>query len=291
MILALAGTNAGHGTALRDAVCVLCVGKIGDGHAVDGLQRDAAVILRAAPEACGHNVFRHTLPETQGRCNACCTLVIGVVVGKAEHPDSGAVKCPCAVTWRGEAGITGRLQLIVAERFLVDPVDILLCIERRDVLIAVVKAVFFGAGGAALRLFVDRRMDQVVARCRKADRLHHWFRFLFGFGRFLRDGACGFLSTGRKCSDACRVCHRDRPLEQKTRQAGDAQQNDRGGCPQCPERLLFGPPLCGRAAAGRGFMLIHGVHIFLRRIPAFRKDQRAAIMSPMLYRPGSFFAR
>ena len=52
-----------HILVLADAVGVLGVGEIRDGHTVDGLQRDAVVLLFAAPQTGGDHVLRHRLPE------------------------------------------------------------------------------------------------------------------------------------------------------------------------------------------------------------------------------------
>ena len=52
-----------HILVLADAVGVLGVGEIGDGDAVDGLQRDAVIVLFAAPQTGGDHVLRHGLPE------------------------------------------------------------------------------------------------------------------------------------------------------------------------------------------------------------------------------------
>ena len=42
---------------------MLGVGEIRDGDAVDGLQRDAVIVLFAAPQTGGDHVLRHRLPE------------------------------------------------------------------------------------------------------------------------------------------------------------------------------------------------------------------------------------
>ena len=52
-----------HILVLADAVGVLGVGEIRDGDAVDGLQRDAVIVLFAAPQTGGDHVLRHGLPE------------------------------------------------------------------------------------------------------------------------------------------------------------------------------------------------------------------------------------
>ena len=78
----LAGVDhvGGHGAAGGDAIGVLRVGKVGDGHPVDGLQRNAAVVIRTTPQAGGDYVLRHALPETQGGSQTGCALIVGVVI-------------------------------------------------------------------------------------------------------------------------------------------------------------------------------------------------------------------
>ena len=68
------------GLKVAATYCVLRVGKVGDGHPVDGLQRNAAVVVRTTPQAGGDYVLRHALPETQGGSQTGCTLIIGVVI-------------------------------------------------------------------------------------------------------------------------------------------------------------------------------------------------------------------
>ena len=166
-----------HILVLADAVGVFGIGEIGDGHTVDGLQRDAVVVLFAAPQTGCDHILRHGLPKLQCSRNAGCTLIVGVVVGQAEHPHPGAVQCPRTVTWGGKAWVGGRRKGVAAKGLLIDPVHILLSIERSDMLIAVIKAVRSIFACPAGGLFVDRSMDQVVSCCRKPDRFHHRLRF------------------------------------------------------------------------------------------------------------------
>ena len=167
-----------HILVLADAVGVLGIGEIGDGHTVDGLQRDAVVVLFAAPQTGGDNILRHGLPELQRGRNAGRTLIVGVVIGQAEYPHPGTVQCPRTVTWGGKAWVGGWCKSVAAKGLLIDPVHILLGIERSDMLIAVIKAVRSIFACPAGGLFVDRSMDQVVSCCRKPDGFHHrlWFR-------------------------------------------------------------------------------------------------------------------
>ena len=156
---------------------MLGVGEIRNRDAVDGLQRDAVVILFAAPQTGGDHILRHRLPKLQRSRNAGCTLIVGVVVGQAEHPHPGAVQCPRAVAGSREAGIGGGRKGVAAKGLLIDPVHILLCIERSDGLITVIKAVRSISACPAGGLFIDRGMDQVISCCRKADGFHYGLRF------------------------------------------------------------------------------------------------------------------
>ena len=134
---------------------MLSIGEIGDGHTIDGLQRDTVVVLFAAPQTGGDYILRHGLPELQSSRNAGRALIIGVVIGQAEHPDAGPVKRPGTVSRGRKAGVGGGLQLITAERFLIDPVDVLLRIEGCDLCIAVIKVVLLPIGGPPGGLLVD----------------------------------------------------------------------------------------------------------------------------------------
>ena len=166
-----------HILVLADAVGVLSIGEIGDGHTVDGLQRDTVVILFAAPQTGGDHILRHGLPELQCGRNAGRALIVGVVIGQAEHPHPGAVQCPRTVAGSREAGIGGGRKGVAAKGLLIDPVHILLGIERSDMLIAVIKAVRSIFACPAGGLFVDRSMNQVISCCRKPDGFHHRLRF------------------------------------------------------------------------------------------------------------------
>ena len=166
-----------HILVLADAVGVLSIGEIGDGHTVDGLQRDTVVILFAAPQTGGDHILRHGLPELQCGRNAGRALIVGVVIGQAEHPHPGAVQCPRTVTWGGKAWVGGGCKGVAAKGLLIDPVHILLGIERSDMLIAVIKAVRSIFACPAGGLFVDRSMNQVISCCRKPDGFHHRLRF------------------------------------------------------------------------------------------------------------------
>ena len=177
--ISLAGVDdiGRHILVLADAVGVLCVGEIGDGHTVDGLQRDTVVIFFAAPQTGGDHILRHGLPELQRGRNAGGALIVGVVIGQAEHPHPGAVQCPRTVTGGGKAGVGGGCKGVAAKGLLIDPVHILLGIERSDVLITVIKAVLSLFACPAGSLFIDRGMDQVISCCRKPDGFHHGLRF------------------------------------------------------------------------------------------------------------------
>ena len=166
-----------HILVLADAVGVLGVGEIRNRDAVNGLQRDTVIILFAAPQTGGDHILRHGLPKLQCSRNAGCTLIVGVVVGQAEHPHPGAVQCPRTVAGGREAWVGGRRKGVAAKGLLIDPVHILLGIERSDMLIAVIKAVRSIFACPAGGLFVNRSMDQVVSCCRKTDRFHHRLRF------------------------------------------------------------------------------------------------------------------
>ena len=60
--------------------------QVGNGYAVYGLQSDIGVIFLPAVQAADHRVFRHGIPEFQGRFDTAGTLIIGVIVGDAEYP-------------------------------------------------------------------------------------------------------------------------------------------------------------------------------------------------------------
>ena len=79
-----------------DAVGVLGVGQIGDGDAVDGVHRDLPIV--AAPQAGGDGVGRHRIPKPQSGGNSAAALVIGMVIGQAEHPETGPVERPGTIS-------------------------------------------------------------------------------------------------------------------------------------------------------------------------------------------------
>ena len=166
-----------HILILADTVGVLGIGEIGDGHTVDGLQRDAVVILFATPQTGGDHILRHGLPELQCGRNAGRALIVGVVIGQAEHPHPGAIQCPRTVTWGRKAWVGGWCKGVAAKGFLIDPVHILLGIERSNVLITVIKAVLSSFACPAGSLIIDRRVDQIISCCRKPDGFHHRLRF------------------------------------------------------------------------------------------------------------------
>ena len=166
-----------HILVLADAVGVLGVGKIGDGDTVDGLQRNAVIVLFAAPQTGGDHILRHGFPELQRSRNAGRALIVGVVIGQAEYPYSGTVQCPRTVAGGRKAGIGGGGKGVAAKGLLIDPVHVLLGVQRRDVLIAVIKAVRSIFACPAGGLFIDRGMDQVISCCRKTDGFHHGLRF------------------------------------------------------------------------------------------------------------------
>ena len=166
-----------HGAVLRDAIGMLCVGKIRDRYTIDSLQRDMTVVTFSLPQTGGHYILRHTAPEAQGSGNAGSAFIVGVVIGQAEHPHTRPVKRTGAIARSGKARVGGWLQLVRTECFLIDPVHILLHVEGSDVLIAVIKAVAFCSGSPALCLLVNRGVDQIISCCRKADSLNQRLRF------------------------------------------------------------------------------------------------------------------
>ena len=134
-------------------------------------------ILFAAPQTGGDHVLRHGLPELLSSRNAGRALIIGVVVGQAEHPHTRPVKRTGAIARRRKAWVGGWLQFIRAERFLIDPVHIMLCIKRRNMFVTVIETVSFLSGSAALRLLINGSVDQIISCCRKADSLNQRPRF------------------------------------------------------------------------------------------------------------------
>ena len=179
--ISLAGVDdiGRHILVLADAVGVLSVGEIRDGDTVDSLQRDMVVVLLTAPQTSDDHILRHGLPELQCSRNAGCALVVGVVIGQAEHPHPGAVQCPRTVTGGRKAWVGGRRKGVTAKGLLIDPIYILLSIERRNMLITVIKAVLSSFACPAGSLIIDRRVDQVISCCGKPDGFHHGLRFRF----------------------------------------------------------------------------------------------------------------
>ena len=168
-----------HILILADTVGVFSIGEIGDGHTVDGLQRDAVVVLFAAPQTGGDYILRHGLPELLSSRNAGRALIIGVVIGQAEHPHPGTVQRPRTVAGGGKAWVGGGCKGVAAKGLLIDPVHILFRIERSNVLIAVIKAVLSVFACPAGGLIINGRMDQVISCCGKTDGFHHRLRFRF----------------------------------------------------------------------------------------------------------------
>ena len=156
---------------------MLCVGKICDRYTIDSLQRDMTVVLFAIPQTGGHYILRHTAPEAQGSGNAGSAFIVGVVIGQAEHPHTRPVKRAGAIARRRKAWVGGWLQFIRAERFLIDPVHIMLCIKRRNMFVTVIETVSFLSGSAAPRLLINGSVDQIISCCRKADSLNQRLRF------------------------------------------------------------------------------------------------------------------
>ncbi len=288
-----------HGAALRNTVGVLSVRKIGNGHAINGLQGDTVVVRFAFPQAGGYHILRHTVPKAERCCNTGSAFVVGVVVGKAEHPHACPVQCPCTIARRGKARVGRWLQLIVAERFLVDPVDVLLGVERSNVLVAIIKAV---AGSVCTPggLLVNGGVDQIIAGRGKTQRLHHWLRQRFRL--FLYRGSRLLRRAFRRACSRFYAAHRDAARKQEPGQKPDAH-GKHADCrcgSQKPGQSLSQLPPRRRAVSGRSGLLFHDSVLNLLHSPAFdpcctasgvNECQIDAIRSPMLYRPGSFLAR
>lgn len=150
----LAGINdvGRHFAVLRNAIGMLCIGKIGDPHPLDRLDGDAAIVGFAFPQSGGDHVLRHRFPEAEGGGNAGSALIIGVVVREAEHPEPRAVQRLRALARSREAGVGRRLQFSGTEGLLVDPIDVLSSEEGVQILITLVKAIalsFRSPAGAA----------------------------------------------------------------------------------------------------------------------------------------------
>ena len=92
-----------------------------------------------------------------------------------------------------EHRIGGRREFVGYKRFLIEPVDVVIRIERRDIFIQVRKIVA-AAACALLRLLVEPQMNQVVSGCRRVQRCDDGLRFGFRF-------ACG---RGRNGQSHCR---------------------------------------------------------------------------------------
>ena len=122
---------------------MLGVGKVRDLYAVYCLDGDAAIVRLALPQAGGDHILRHRLPESEGGGNARSSLIVGVIVRETEHPEACPVKRFGALAGGREAGIGRGRKLFAAERLLIDPVDVLLCIEIEQIPIAVIEAVSF----------------------------------------------------------------------------------------------------------------------------------------------------
>src|SRR5699024_10121896 len=122
-----------NGVAAGDAVGVLGVGQIGDGNAVDGVERDGPIVRLAPPQPGSDHVCGHGGPEAEGCGNAGSALVVGVVVGQAEHPEPRPVKGVGAVPGGGKAGVGGGGQFVGAQSLLVDPVHIKIAVKGDQV--------------------------------------------------------------------------------------------------------------------------------------------------------------
>ena len=102
-----------------------------------------------------------------------------MIVGDAEYPEPYIVQIVGHLTGSRKAGVGSRLILIVDQGFLIDPVDIKVCVEIPHILIAVGKIVSFTAC-TAVCLFVNALVDQIVASGGKAQgcylrgRFRHW---------------------------------------------------------------------------------------------------------------------
>ena len=75
----------------RQAVRVFGVGKVAESDAVDGLV-DVVVVGAEIVKAHRDDIVRHGGPVRHGSLNACRTLIVAVVVGQAEHPESQIIQ-------------------------------------------------------------------------------------------------------------------------------------------------------------------------------------------------------
>ena len=243
----LAGVDdvCGHLAVPGDAVGVLGVGEVRDLYAVHGLDGDAAIVRLALPQAGGDHILGHRLPEPEGGGNARSPLVVGVIVREAEHPETCPVKRFGALTGSREARIGRGRKLFAAERLLIDPVDVLLCIKIKQIRVAVIEAVSFALCSPPGGLRIDGRMDEVVpcsreAQCRD-DRLRLRNNKLLRNSRGLR------LRCRRNC------IHDAAGPEAQREQRRYGHQQD----PQCVQgdALMRGVLLGGTPTAGRGCVL------------------------------------
>ena len=156
---------------------MLCIGEVCNGHTVDRLHWDMTVVAFSLPQTGRYNVLRHAVPEPQRSSNAGSAFIVSVIVGKAKHPHTRPVKRTGAIARRRKAWVGGWLQFIRAERFLIDPVHIMLCIKRRNMFVTAIETVSFLSGSAALRLLINGCVDQIISCCRKADNLNQRLRF------------------------------------------------------------------------------------------------------------------
>ena len=243
----LAGVDdvCGHLAVPGDAVGVLGVGKVRDLYAVYCLDGDAAIVRLALPQAGGDHILRHRLPESEGGGNARSSLIVGVIVRETEHPEACPVKRFGALAGGREAGIGRGRKLFAAERLLIDPVDVLLCIEIEQIHIAVIKAVSFALCSPPGGLRIDGLMNEVVPCSREAQcrddrlRLRH--------SKLLRNSRGLHLRCRRNCIHAAAG-----PEAQREQHRYSHQQD-----PQCVQgdALMRGVLLGGTPTAGRGCVL------------------------------------
>ena len=216
---------------------MLGVGQIGDGDAVDGVHRDLPIV--AAPQAGGDGVGRHRIPKPQGGGNSAAALVIGMVIGQAEHPETGPVERPGTISRRGKAGVGGGGKLVGAEGLLVDPVDVKGAVEGDQIFVAVVETVRGRSHRPGGSLLVDLGMDQVVTGGGKADRLHHRLRF-----RRLWIGRAGDGAADDRLG-RCRLC-RPESTQRRAEQQCRAERTQ-----SAPEGQPAVGPAGGRFGSGR----------------------------------------
>ena len=75
----------------RQAVRVFGVGEVAESDAVDGLV-DVVVVGAEIVKAHRDDIVRHGGPVRHGSLNTCRTLVVAVIVGQAEHPESQIIQ-------------------------------------------------------------------------------------------------------------------------------------------------------------------------------------------------------